>query len=206
MRTIFFALSLALLILFAAAGMVIGAGIMIYDLYSDGPNFMQGFTVFSLSSILFLVSITSFIVSKVLTNTEVIADVLSRFMAHEMKKELAAGGNPLHQLFQNLGMGGGFPGMPGQMKGSIKMTGMDEDGNIIPLGEREFNSPEEFIKHRNEILANAFGKHPGGAKKKFEDMTIQELESEEQKAIDSQNFELAAAVRDLIKEKRKGGA
>jgi hypothetical protein len=127
-------------------------------------------------------------------------------MAHEMKKELSAGGNPLHQLFQNLGMGGGeFPGMPG-MSGSIKMSSIDEEGNITPLGEKEFSSPEEFLKYRNEILQKAFGKKPGSTKKKFEEMTVSELEAEEKKAIETQDFELAAAVRDLIKEKKKGTA
>lgn len=205
MKTLFVALSLALLVLCSAAGIVFGAGTMIYDLYSGGSQFTTGFYIFSLSSILFLVSIASFMISKVLTNTEVIADVLAKFLANEMKKELAASGNPLHQLFQNMGMGRGFPGMPG-MSGSIKMSSIDEDGNITPLGEKEFSSPEEFIKYRNEILQQAFGKKPGNTKKPFEEMSITELEAEEQKAIDSQEFELAAAVRDLIKEKKKGKA
>jgi hypothetical protein len=203
MKTLFFAASLALLVLFSFVGIIVGAGTMIYDLYSSGPNFMQGFTIFSLSSILFLVSVTAFIATKILTNTEIMADVMAKFVAHEMKKEMSGGGNPLQQFLQNLGMGGGFPGMP-NISGSIKMASVDEDGNITPLGEKEFKNPEEFLKYRNEILQKAFGKNPTKTKKKFEEMSIQELESEEQKAIDSQNFELAAAVRDLIKEKRKG--
>lgn len=194
MRAIFFAAFLALLILFAAASAIFGAGIMINDLYTSGSNFMQGFQIFCLGSILFLVAVTSYIITKVLNNTEILADALAKIVANEINKSME-NINPLQALFGQ--MGNMPPGM-----GTIKVARMDEDGNITPMGESNFSS-EELMKHRNEILAKAFGYKPENVKKKFEDMTLDELQSEEKKAVDGQQFELAAALRDLIEERKK---
>ena len=195
MRAIFFAALLALLILFAAVSALFGGGIMVNALYTSGPNFMQGFQIFCLGSILFLIAVTSYIVTKILTNTEFLAEVLTKMVAKEINK--AEGNiNPLQAMFGQ--MGNMPPGM-----GTFKVARMDEDGNITPIGESKFSTPEELMKHRHEILAKAFGYKPENVKKKFEDMTLAELESEEKKAVDGQQFELAAALRDLIEERKK---
>jgi len=186
------AIVLAFLVLFSAVATLCGAVIMVYDLYSGGSNFMQGFTIFCLSSILLLVSIISYIVTKTLSNTEVLSEVLATFVANELKKESSA--NPLQGIFGNM-FGG--PGMPPNIT-TIKMGKMNEDGSITPLGE---SSTEDFIKNRDSILAKAFGFKGPEAQKKFEDMNLDELKVEEKKAVDSQQFELAAALRDLISEK-----
>lgn len=154
---------------------------------------MHGFTVFTLSAILFFASTTAYIVTKILTNTDILADSMVKFLEHEMDKE-DSGVNPLQALF-------GKMGLPGMGAGSIKMARMDEDGNITPLGEKSFSSPEELIKHRDELLAKAFGSKPD--KKKIQDMSLEELQAEEIKAVGAQDFELAAAIRDLMEEKKK---
>lgn len=199
MKTLIFALTLALIIAFGAISSAIGVGFMIYDIYSGGNNFMQGFTIFSLGSILFLAGTTSYIVTKTLTNTEVLADVLARFIENEMRKEDGSIQNPIQSLFGNLFGPGNLPGIPGQ--GTIRMATIDKDGNFKDLGEEKFSSPEEFLKHRNDILNRAFGGKQEQDKKKFEDMTLEELRTEEKQAVESQSFELAAALRDLINEK-----
>jgi hypothetical protein len=195
MRTIIAALAIAGIILGSIVGAFTGAGIMIYDIYSDGPNFMKGFELFSLSSILLLVTVSAYMLTKVLTASEVMANIMGKYLQNEMVKEIEKNianpqTNPLAAFF---GMGN-FPG-----QGTIKMATMDEHGNIVPLGERTFSSPEELIKHRNDILNNAFGNAP----KKLEDMTIEELKAEEKKAVENQEFELAACIVNLIQERAK---
>jgi hypothetical protein len=197
MKTLAFAITLLLTVVFSIISAAVGLGIMAYDLYSGGSQFMHGFTVFSLGAILFFVSTTAYIATKILTNTDILADSMIKFFEHEMGKEEAGlGMNPLQALFGKMGMG-----LPGMGAGSIKMARMDEDGNITPLGEKTFSSHEELIKHRDELLQKAFGAKPG--KKDIKEMSLEELEVERQQAVDSQKFELAAAIRDLIEEKKK---
>lgn len=191
MKSIFAALILALIVLFSGVSAIFGLGIMVYDLYSGGNEFMHGFTVFCLGAILFFTSTVAYIASKILTNTDIIADSMIKFIENEMQKEVEQ--NPLQALF-------GKMGLPGMGSGSIKMARMDEDGNITPLGEKTFGSHEEMIKHRDELLHKAFGFKSD--KKKIQDMTLEELQAEEIKAVGSQNFELAAAIRDLMNEKK----
>jgi hypothetical protein len=193
MKSLVFAITLAFVVLFSAVSTLVGASIMVYNLYTGGPGFMHGFEVFCLSAILFFTSTTAYIATKILTNTDVIADSMIKFFEHEMRKE-EVGMNPLQALF-------GKMGLPGMGAGSIKMARMDEDGNITPLGEKTVSSPEELIKHRDELLFKAFGAKPG--KKDIKEMSLEELEIERQQAVDSQKFELAAAIRDLIEEKKR---
>lgn len=194
MKSLFFALLLAVMVFCAGATAVVGFGIMIWDLYSGGPNFMTGFNVFFLGAILFFVSTTSYIITKVLTNTEILSDVMSRFLANEMQK--GPNQNPLQNLFSQMG----FPGATT----SIKVARMDEDGNITPMSEADFDSADEMLKHRDEILSKLFGNNPIERKKKIQEMTIEELQAEEKKAVSVQDFELAAAIKNLLDEKQKG--
>lgn len=193
MKSLVFALTLALVVIFSFISSLVGIGIMIYDLYSGGSQFMHGFTVFSLSAILFFAATTAYIVTKILNNTDILADSMVKFLEHEMDKEVPVI-NPIDALF-------GKMGLPGMGAGSIKMASMDEDGNITPLGEKTFNSHEEMVKHRDELLSKAFGFKSD--KKKIQDMSLEELQTEEIKAVDAQDFELAAAIRNLIQSKAK---
>lgn len=199
MKTLLFALTLALIMTFAAVSSICGIGIMVYDVYSSGNNFMQGFTIFSLGSILFLVGITSYIVTKILTNTEILADVMTKFVENELRKEENPI-NPMESIFGNM-FKSNLPGLPGQI--TVKTAHLDKNGNLIETGEEKFSSTKDFINHRNEILARAFGSTQEQHKKKFEDMDLEELRNEEKNAVDAQSFELAAALRDLINEKEK---
>lgn len=190
MKTIAGVLAIAGLLLCTIAGTITGVGIMIYDLLSGGDNFMQGFTVFSLSATLLLVTVIAYMVSKLMTASQKIADVLEKTLQDEMNHEHPSTFNPLEAFFRM----GAFPG-----QGTIKMATIDENGNFIPLGEKQFSSHEELIKHRNDILSKSFQNAP----KKLEDMTNEELKQEEKKAVDSQNFELAACIVNLIQERTK---
>lgn len=180
MKTLIYALSIALLLLISAAGAIIGLGQMVHAILTDKTNFLQAFEIFSLSTILFVVVLTSYMIAKVLTNTEIIAEVMTKFIQNEMAKNSF---NPMQGIQNLLGMG-----MP----------------KIITLDESQFSSSEEFQKHRDELLRKAFGYNPGDVQKKLEQMSIEELKIEEKKAVDNQNFELAAAIVSLIEEKKKG--
>ncbi len=200
MKNIFFALSLTVIMLFSFVAAVAGAGIMAYDAYSGGPNFTHGFNVFCLGTILFFVTISSYMITKILTSTSIIADVMTKFIEHEMTKTVNQPENPFTKLFGGLG-NNGLPGFGAT--GTLSISSLDEDGTITPLGETNFTNAEDLIKNRDEILNRAFGPKSGIQKKDINDMTIDELQAEEQLAISQQDFELAAAVRDLVLEKTK---
>jgi excinuclease UvrABC helicase subunit UvrB len=74
----------------------------------------------------------------------------------------------------------------------------NEDGTFTPLEKREFSSDEEMRAMRDEMLNRAFSKK----NKKLEDMSISELEVEREKAVETQDFELAGAIRNLIEQKK----
>ena len=102
-------------------------------------------------------------------------------------------GNPLLNLFKNFG---------GMGPTTINVSSIDENGNVSPLVTKTFDNPEDFLKHRDEIFAKAFGTKPDDAKKKIDDMTIEELQKKEKEAADAEKWELAAAYRDAINRKK----
>lgn len=189
MKAIIFALTLGVIIIFSAICSVTGAGIMIYDLIVPGPNFMMGFNIFCMSTILFFVAITAYMVTKLLTSTELIADVLTSLIENELAKE-QKNTNPFQAMLNNLGLPG---------SGSVKVARIDKDGTITPLTEGNFSNADEMVKQRDEILTRFFGATPG--KKDIKNMTLEELQEEEKAAVAAQNFELAAAIRDVMKNK-----
>lgn len=193
MKYIFAALTLGFVLLASFAASITGFGIMIADVINYTDNFFQGFLIFSLGTIMFFVTIAAYQQVQILTNTKIIAQALAEYMEHQMKMNSMGQGNPLASLFS-----GGFP-----MSGTMKMARIDESGNIVPFMEKNFNSPEEFLKYRNELLSKAFGYKPEEAEKKLEELSVEELKFKEKEASDSQNFELAAAIRDLIAKKNK---
>lgn len=200
MRTLFFAASLAVLVFASAITSLISFGSIIVNFYQGEPV-MNSFQVFALSTILFLVSVISYIVTKTLTNTELMAKVLAEQLERQLEKEMEenskrmGGPNILSSLL------GGMMGGPGQT--SVSITAFDKNGNAISMGDKTFDNPEELIKYRDEILEKYFGKKPAG-KKEMKDMTVEELKAEEKKAVDNQDFELAAAIKSLIDEKKSG--
>jgi hypothetical protein len=194
MKYLFAILAMGLVMLGSFAASITGIVFMVSDLVTHNGNFFQGFQIFALGTILLMATIAAYTQAQILNNTKIIGEALAEYMTHQMNKEQAGGGLP------NLAsiLGGGFP-----MHGMLKMSRMDENGNIVPFMEKEFNSPEEFIKYRNEILTKAFGFKPEETEKKLEEMSIEELKLKEKEASDNQKFELAAMIRDLISKKSK---
>lgn len=193
MKYIFAALTLGFVLLASLVASVTGVVIMIADLINHTDNFFQGFITFSLGTILFFVTIAAYQQVQILNNTKIIAQALAEYMEHQMKMSSMGQSNPFASLFN-----GGFP-----MSGTMKMARIDESGNIVPFMEKNFNSPEEFLKYRNELLSKAFGYKPEETEKKLEELSVDELKQKEKEASDNQNFELAAAIRDLIAKKNK---
>lgn len=199
MRTLFFAGFLAILVLATAITSLISLGSIAINFYQGQP-LMDSFQVFALSTLLFLVAVVSYIVTKTLTNTELIAKVLAEQLERELERDemqqrRMGGPNILSSLL------GGMMGGPGQT--SVSITAFDKNGNAINMGDKTFDNPEDLIKYRNEVLEKYFGKKPAG-KKEMKDMTLEELKAEEKKAVDNQDFELAASIKSLIDEKKNG--
>lgn len=167
MKQLISGLILTLIILSSALTAIVGLAIMGYDLYADGSNFHYGFNVFSLGAILFFVSLTTYISSKILANTNLIAETMLKLLENEISKSKPM--SPLQMLF-----GGGFPPM---------------GATIVSLNSE-----------RDELITKEFGDK--AIKKDIHQMTLEELEAEEQIAVSTQKFELAAAIRDLMNEKK----
>lgn len=167
MKSIFFALSLGLIMLFSALSSVFGIGIMLVDLYTSGENFMQGFTVFFLGTICFFVCTIAYICTKISSSLEIISDSLIRNQFESLK-----------DMFSTQSTLTNSP--------QIQVTNI-EDGALS-----------------EELLRVLFGKGKAAtAKKELVDMTLEELEIEKNKAIDSQDYEKCAHIRQLIEEKNK---
>lgn len=164
MKSIFFALSLGLIMLFSVLSSVFGLGIMLVDLYNSGENFMQGFTVFFLGTICFFVCTVAYICTKISASLEIISDSLIRNQFESLK-----------DMFST----------PTQNQPHIQVTNI-EDGALS-----------------EELMKVLFGGKVKSPKKELADMTLEELEIEKNKAIDSQDFEKCAYIRELIEDKTK---
>lgn len=190
------ALGITFLILCSVIGIITGFGMMIYDIFVSHTGLGQDFMIFAISTTMFLTTVVAYIATKILARTDALTEVIIKYFQNEMLKEAKQhmpSGNPFSPLM-NLFQGQGFPG-----PGTVSISSMDENGNIIPLGEKTFSSHEELIKHRNEILQ----KHFGSVNKDLKDMSIEELHIEEKKAVAAQDFELAASIVNLIEEKKQ---
>lgn len=191
------------LILFSLIADVAGVYIMIASLVNNTNNFMTGFTLFSLGTIMFLAVSIAYLVTKANENLNLIANALADFIDHTLDKEAAEAtggfkvpGNPLMDLLK-----GKFPGASFGTT-TINVSSVDEEGNISPMMTKTFDNIEDYFKHRDEIIAQAFGTQPKDVKKQIEDMSIEELQEKEKEAAAAQKFELAAAFRDAINRKK----
>lgn len=193
-----------LTIFLGAISVIFGIFTMIYDL-SHGAEIIKGFMYFSLGAILAVSMLILYSISALTEATKILGDLMFKQAKKDMMGNLFGGGSPqmgggdhsgehpLAQLFKKIAedsKNGEFG------TGKIKITKMDKDGNIHHLGEREFKSHDELVKFRDEVLSGEFGKDVD-----LKDMSINELKEEENKAVQSQKFELAASIRDLILEK-----
>lgn len=191
------------LILFSLIADVAGIYVMVSSAINHTDNFMTGFTLFSFGTLLFLAISIAYLVTKANENLNLIANTLADFIDHTLDKEAAeaTGGfkvpsNPLMDLLKGKFPGGTFGST------TINVSSVDEEGNISPMITKTFDSPEEFFKHRDEIIAQAFGTQPKDVKKQIDEMTIEELQEKEKEAAAAQKFELAAAFRDAINRKK----
>ena len=182
-----------MLIIFSAGTAIVGAFMMISSLISGNANFLKGLEVFFLGSISFTVTMVAYTATKVLRNTDILAECMADTLDALDRQQGAKS-----SLMDILGRGGFPPPFP--FNGTVRMAKMDKDGNITPVGEREFGSHEEFLKFRDELINNAMNKN---GKKPVSEMSLEELENEREAAEKAQNFELAAAIRDAINEKKK---
>lgn len=198
MKKIIFFLSITAGLFTTAIISLIGFASFIYKVW-HGQDYMESFQLFSLSAILCITSITAYIVIKILTSTELIGDILQKFFELHIHKNDPKPKDPdIMNLIQGL-FSGGLPDV--NVTGRISVSSFDNDGNETSLGDKSFNNQNEFIKYRNELLGKDFRFTQKDMSKKLENMSIEELKKEENKAIDTQNFELAGAIRDIIKEK-----
>lgn len=183
MKNLLSAVSILSIIILSAGSALVGAGTMVYNFYLGTP-ILNGFIVFCLGSILFISIIIAYMVSKVMTSTTVMVDVLENLLNNEIEKK-TDNTNPFSSLLNGLGAS----------ITSIKIGKIDEDGNITSIGDQSVSGLEEVMKNLN-LNVNPI------TEKKLEDMTIKELQGELDKDIAKQSYERAAKIRDLIQEKK----
>lgn len=203
LKTISSLLFIVSLILFSLVADVAGVYIMISSAVNRTNDFMTGFTLFSLGTLIFFAVSITYLITQANTSLNLIAETLANFIDHSLDREAAeaTGGfkvpsSPLMDLLKGKFPGGNF----GQT--TINVSSIDEDGNISPMITKTFDNPEDFFKHRDEVIAQAFGTQPKDVKKKIDEMSIEELQEKEKEAAASQKFELAAAFRDAINRKK----
>ncbi|MCC7514216.1 MAG: hypothetical protein IT212_05965 [Bacteroidia bacterium] len=172
-------LALGAIMLFSLGTAATGAGIMIYDAVKHGTDFMKGFELFGIGSILFIVTLSAYMISDISNNVKTIASSLADYMESELNEEESNSPMFMFRAMQT------FASSP----------------------QNSFESKEKFLDHRNEAivnhLVNNMGLNQENAKRKFEIMSLEELQSEKAKAEGEQNYELAAMFRDAIEEKKK---
>lgn len=72
------------------------------------------------------------------------------------------------------------------------------------IKSEDLEKAEEETEENQEITSQATTKTPSKTHKSLEDMSLEELKKELQKAVSEENYELAAKIRDLIKAKESG--
>ena len=199
MRTLLSIAIYGTLILFSAYMSGYGVYTMVNDI-SNGGDIGRGFMFFSLGLMVIGVAAILYTIGAVLDNLKRLNENIIPMLMQAQGMGGAKQPNPFADFINHLKNHQGhdnddMPDFP--LSGSMTIAKMNEDGSYTPLEKREFNSPEEMRKFRDEMLKKAFSKN----EKKLEDMSVQELEVERVKAVDAQDFELAAAIRDLINQK-----
>jgi hypothetical protein len=151
--------------------------VMMANAVLDHTSLIPGFHCFALGSILFLVTASSYMITQILASAKITSVLVSNLTELILSRNQAQ--NPFSALINGL-------------QGHIQMGEVNLDGTVTPLGGS-----------RNDLISRFFGQ-PGQPPKKLEELSIEELEAKRKEFIDTQRFEEAAAVRDLIAEKKKG--
>lgn len=99
MKQLIYALAIGVVLLGSFIAAITGAVIMVYDTVIHGNQFMKGFELCGIGSILFVVSISAYIISENQTTLNKIAYSLGDFLQYDMQRE-----NELRHVLQMLQM------------------------------------------------------------------------------------------------------
>ena len=177
MKKIIFALLIAFIGISSALAASVGFFIFIESVIKGG-NYMTGVYMFFLGIISFFVLVSTYMISTALKQLELIIPLLSELTDLTLNKKPTG-------LFDGLNMTGT----------TIKMSEIDEHGNITPISDKTMGIDSTPLIN---IISQMWGKP---RENKLEDMTIEELNQEREKAVRDSNFERAAQIRDIIENK-----
>lgn len=183
-------LSIGVVLLTAVSAAGYGSLIMAYNLFTGGNDFTHGFIYFSLGFILAIGIVCLYTLTQILDSNKELANAVTELLLNAIDKNKKD--NPINSLFGSIGV---------PLSGIIKTYRTDTAGNPVS-SEINFNSQEEYFAHRDAIIAKLFGLESTEVKHTLEDMTIEDLQKREQQAVDNQDFESAAAIRDAIDRKK----
>lgn len=99
MKQLLSALAIGFVLLGSFIAAITGASIMVYDVVTNGNQFMKGFELCGIGSILFVVSISAYIISENQTSINKIAHSLGDFLQYDIQRE-----NELRHVLQMLQM------------------------------------------------------------------------------------------------------
>jgi hypothetical protein len=173
-----------------------------YALFAGSGNLFQGIVFIGMGLILaFCLGIAMFVAKVTMESTKINAELLQMIMKMQMQNRGPAADNPLSMLNSLLK---GFPGTMGgpDSEASIQILGTDENGNIKPMAEHTFKHGEDKDEILAKMLNIAFG-HGKPAKKAIEEMGLDELKTELEKALAEEKYEKASLLRNKINELEK---
>lgn len=201
MKSLFTIAAYGALILFSF-GMV---GYGLFSMFASGfrgDEIIPGVIIFSLGAILALVTFSMYALSAIVSSLK---EITEKLIPLAIKGSMVKDSKPnpmadfINSLRKNM-MNDNDDDDDNELPTSGTMTIMrvNDDGTHTPIERREFNSPEELQRLRDELINKALSKKD----KKLEDMSVDELEVEREKAVEAQDFELATAIRDLINQRQ----
>lgn len=88
MKQLFFALAIGLVLLGSFIAAATGAGIMVYDVVTGGNQFMKGFELCGIGSVLFVVCISAYIIYENQNSINNISHSLADFFQYDMQREV----------------------------------------------------------------------------------------------------------------------
>jgi uncharacterized protein YneF (UPF0154 family) len=179
---------------------LIAAGV--FTLFTGSANLFEAIVFIGMGLILaFCIGITFFVANVTMESTKINAELLQMVVQMQMQNRGQAPTNPLSMLSNLLK---GFPGTMGgpDSEASIQILGTDENGNIKPMAEHTFKPGEDKDEVLAKMLNIAFGKEKP-AKKAIEEMGLEELKAELEKALSEEKYEKASLLRNKINELEK---
>ena len=175
-----------------------------YTIFTDKAHLFEGITLLSLGLVMaFCIGIFFFLSKVLMESTKINMELLQMVTQLQMNQMSSKGpaSNPFSMLSNLLK---GFPGTMGgpDMESSIQILGTDEHGNIKPMAEHTFKPGEDKDEILAKMLNIAFG-NGKPAKKAIEEMGLEELKAELEKALAEEKYEKASLLRNKINELEK---